>query len=43
MPIDVHMTFTGVRDDAEHYLRTLPRFETAMHRGIGRRFAPSYR
>jgi hypothetical protein len=25
----VHMTFTGVRDDANHYLRTLPRFETA--------------
>jgi hypothetical protein len=23
------MTFTGVRDDANHYLRTLPRFETA--------------
>jgi len=25
----VHMTFTGVRDDANHYFRTLPRFETA--------------
>src|SRR5436305_6709936 len=25
----IHMTFTGVRDDANHYLRTLPRFETA--------------
>jgi len=25
----IHMTFTGVRDDASHYLRTLPRFETA--------------
>ena len=24
----IHMTFTGVRDDANHYLRTLPRFET---------------
>jgi hypothetical protein len=23
------MTFTGVRDDANHYFRTLPRFETA--------------
>ena len=25
----IHMTFAGVRDDANHYLRTLPRFETA--------------
>ena len=25
----IHMTFTGVRDDENHYLRTLPRFETA--------------
>jgi hypothetical protein len=25
----IHMTFTGVRDDANHYCRTLPRFETA--------------
>jgi hypothetical protein len=25
----VHMTFTGVRDDAHSYFRTLPRFETA--------------
>ena len=25
----IHMTFTGVRDDANHYIRTLPRFETA--------------
>jgi hypothetical protein len=23
------MTFTGIRDDANHYFRTLPRFETA--------------
>jgi hypothetical protein len=23
------MTLTGVRDDANHYFRTLPRFETA--------------
>jgi len=23
------MTFGGVRDDANHYLRTTPRFETA--------------
>jgi hypothetical protein len=23
------MTFTGVRDDANHYFRTAPRFETA--------------
>ncbi len=23
------MTFTGVRNDADHYFRTLPRFETA--------------
>jgi len=25
----IHMTFTGVRDDANRYIRTLPRFETA--------------
>jgi Protein of unknown function (DUF3237) len=25
----IHMTFTGVRDDATHYFRTVPRFETA--------------
>ena len=25
----IHMTFTGVRDDAHNYFRTLPRFETA--------------
>ena len=25
----IHMTFTGVRDDAHHYCRTVPRFETA--------------
>jgi hypothetical protein len=25
----IHMTFTGVRDDAKEYLRTTPRFETA--------------
>jgi hypothetical protein len=25
----IHMTFTGLRDDANRYLRTLPRFETA--------------
>ena len=25
----IHMAFTGLRDDANHYLRTLPRFETA--------------
>jgi len=25
----IHMTVTGVRDDANQYLRTLPRFETA--------------
>jgi hypothetical protein len=29
----VHMTFSGIRDDANGYFRTLPRFETA---------APSY-
>ena len=28
----IHMTFSGVRDDANHYLRTLPRFETAAPR-----------
>ena len=26
----IHMTFTGLRDDANHYFRTLPRFETAV-------------
>jgi hypothetical protein len=25
----IHMTFSGIRDDVNHYLRTLPRFETA--------------
>jgi uncharacterized protein DUF3237 len=25
----IHMTFTGVRDDENRYLRTLPRFETS--------------
>ena len=25
----IHMTLTGVRDDANQYFRTLPRFETA--------------
>jgi hypothetical protein len=25
----IHMAFTGIRDDVNHYLRTLPRFETA--------------
>jgi hypothetical protein len=25
----IQMTFTGIRDDANHYFRTLPRFETA--------------
>ena len=25
----IHMTFTGVRDDANQYFRTAPRFETA--------------
>lgn len=25
----IHMTFTGVRDDANHYFHTAPRFETA--------------
>src|SRR5262245_61122410 len=28
----IHMTFTGVRDDVNHYFRTLPRFETAAPR-----------
>jgi len=28
----VHMTFTGIRDDAHAYFRTLPRFETAAPR-----------
>jgi hypothetical protein len=26
----IHMTFAGVRDDANHYFRTVPRFETAV-------------
>jgi hypothetical protein len=25
----IYMTFAGIRDDANHYFRTLPRFETA--------------
>ena len=25
----IHLTFSGVRDDANHYFRTVPRFETA--------------
>jgi len=25
----IYLTFSGVRDDASHYFRTLPRFETA--------------
>jgi hypothetical protein len=25
----IHMTFTGVRDGANHYFPTVPRFETA--------------
>ena len=25
----IHMTLTGLRDDANHYFRTVPRFETA--------------
>ena len=25
----IYMTFSGVRDDANHYFRTVPRFETA--------------
>jgi len=28
----IHMTFTGVRDDVNHYFRTLPRFETASEK-----------
>jgi hypothetical protein len=28
----IHMTFSGVRDDANHYFRTVPRFETAAPR-----------
>jgi hypothetical protein len=28
----IHMTFTGVRDDANSYFHTLPRFETAAPR-----------
>jgi hypothetical protein len=26
----IHLTFSGVRDDANHYFRTVPRFETAV-------------
>jgi hypothetical protein len=28
----IYMTFTGIRDDANHYFRTVPRFETAAPR-----------
>jgi len=28
----IHMTFTGIRDDANGYFRTIPRFETAAPR-----------
>jgi len=28
----IHMTFTGIRDDANGYFRTAPRFETAAPR-----------
>ena len=28
----IHMTFTGIRDDAKGYFRTVPRFETAAPR-----------
>ena len=28
----IHMTFTGIRDDANSYFRTVPRFETAAPR-----------
>jgi len=28
----IHMTFTGIRDDANGYFRTVPRFETAAPR-----------
>jgi hypothetical protein len=28
----IHMTFTGVRDDANHYFRTVPLFETAAQK-----------
>ena len=28
----IHMTFTGVRDDANHYFRTVPLFETAAEK-----------
>jgi glucuronate isomerase len=28
----IYLTFTGVRDDARQYLRSLPRFETAASR-----------
>jgi hypothetical protein len=28
----IDLTFTGVRDDANHYFRTAPRFETAVPR-----------
>jgi hypothetical protein len=28
----IYMTFTGIRDDARGYFRTLPRFETAAEK-----------
>ena len=30
----IHMTFTGIRDDANRYFRTVPRFETAAPRYV---------
>jgi uncharacterized protein DUF3237 len=30
----IHMTFTGIRDDANGYFRTAPRFETAAPRYV---------
>jgi hypothetical protein len=28
----IHLTFTGVRDDKNHYFRTVPRFETGAEK-----------
>ena len=30
----IHITFTGIRDDANRYFRTVPRFETAAPRYV---------
>jgi hypothetical protein len=36
----IHMTFSGVRDDANHYFRTLPLFETSAPKYALRHVGP---